>query len=109
MNSLPPDLVENVVQRLVSNLQPEQIILFGSYAYGQPNNDSDIDLLIIVSDSDEPGYRRSRGAHKALRGLGVPKDLIVMTRDEVDRKATVRSSLVSQVLREGKTLYTLYG
>lgn len=105
MNSLPIDLVKSIVQRLVSSLQPEQIILFGSYAYGQPNDDSDIDLLVIVSDSDEPGYRRAREAHRALRGLGVPKDIIVMTRDEVNQKASVHSSLVSQVLREGKTLY----
>ncbi len=105
MNSLPIDLVKSIVQRLVSSLQPEQIILFGSYAYGQPNDDSDIDLLVIVSDSDEPGYRRARAAHRALRGLGVPKDIIVMTRDEVNQKASVRSSLVSQVLREGKMLY----
>ena len=86
-------------------LKPEQIFLFGSYAYGKPNRDSDVDLLIVISHSDEPSYRRSRGAYRALRGILIPTDVIVMTNEEVQRKRAVRSSLVSQVLREGKLLY----
>ncbi|WP_430710979.1 nucleotidyltransferase domain-containing protein [Nodosilinea sp. AN01ver1] len=94
-----------MTQRLVSALEPEQIILFGSYAYGEPNEDSDIDLLVIVSQSDEPRYRRARVAYKTLRGLGIPKDILVMTREEVERQKTVVSSLVCQALRRGKVLY----
>jgi len=40
-----------------------------------------------------------------LRGIGIAKDIIVMTRAEVERKANVRSSLVYQVLTQGKVLY----
>ncbi len=105
VTSLPPGLLEDIIQRLVDALNPEQIILFGSYAYGEPTEDSDIDLLVIVSHSDEPRYRRARVAYKALRGLGIPKDILVMTRSEVERKVNVTSSLVSQVLRQGKVLY----
>jgi hypothetical protein len=76
-----------------------------SYAYGEPNADSDIDLLVIVPQSDEPRYRRARVAYKALRGLGIPKDILVMTREEVERKKNVVSSLVCQALRQGKVLY----
>jgi uncharacterized protein len=103
--TLTPDLLTQMTQRLVDALQPEQIILFGSYAYGEPNADSDVDLLVIVAHSDEPGYRRARVAYRALRGMGIPKDILVMTRSEVNRKANVKSSLVSQVLRQGKVLY----
>ena len=105
MPPLPAALLDAITQRLVAALQPEQIILFGSYAYGEPNADSDIDLLVIVSQSDEPGYRRARVAYKALRGLGIPKDILVMTRAEVERKMNVASSLVCEALRQGKVLY----
>jgi uncharacterized protein len=105
MKHLPTGLLEELVDRLVKGLNPEKIILFGSYAYGEPTEDSDVDILVIISNSDEPRYRRARQAHKALRGIGIPKDIIVMTREEVERKATVPSSLVSQVLRQGKILY----
>ena len=105
MKQLPNDLLDSITQRLVTNLNPEQIILFGSYAYGEPTEDSDIDLLVIVAHSDEPRYRRSRQAYRVLRGIGISKDILVMTRAEVERKANVPSSLINQVLSQGKVLY----
>ena len=102
---LTANLLTQIVQRLVESLHPEQIILFGSHAYGEPNEDSDIDLLVIVSQSNEPRYRRSRLAYRALRGIGVPTAVIVMTREEVKRKVNVRSSLISRVIHDGKVLY----
>lgn len=105
MKSLPVGLLDDVVQRLVNGLNPEQIILFGSHAYGEPNEHSDIDLMVIVSESSEPGYKRSQEARKFLKGIGIPRDIIVMTREEVAQKATVPGSLVSLVMRKGKALY----
>ena len=72
MNQLSAELLSEIRRRLVAALKPEQIILFGSYAYGEPTEDSDIDLLVIVAQSDEPRYRRSRSAYRALRGMGIP-------------------------------------
>ena len=102
---LTPDLLTQIVQRLVESLHPEQIILFGSHAYGEPNEDSDVDLFVIVSESDQPRYRRSRLAYRALRGISVPTDVIVVTREEVKKKVNVRSSLISRVIHDGKVLY----
>jgi predicted nucleotidyltransferase len=101
---LTPDLLTQIVQRLVESLHPEQIILFGSYAYGEPHEDSDVDLFVIVSESDQPRYRRSRTAYRTLRGIGVPTDVIVVTREEVKKKVNVRSSLISRVIHDGKIL-----
>jgi uncharacterized protein len=105
MEELTTDLLDRITQNLVSNLKPEQIILFGSYAYGEPNEDSDVDLLVIVSQSDEPRYRRARQAYKALRGFGIATDVIVMTKEEVKRKMNVRSSLVHRAIHDGRILY----
>jgi len=97
--------LQEIVTRLVETLHPEQVILFGSYAYGSPNQNSDIDLLVIVTDSDQPRYRRSRLAYAALRGILIPTDVIVLTREEVQKKVGVQSSLVKQALDKGKVLY----
>jgi uncharacterized protein len=105
MEKLTADLLNQITQGLVSSLKPEQIILFGSYAYGEPNEDSDVDLLVIVSQSDEPRYRRARQAYKALRGVGIATDVIVMTREEVKRKINVRSSLIHRAIHDGRILY----
>jgi uncharacterized protein len=64
-----PKQLDEMVERLVRSFQPEQIILFGSYAYGEPNEDSDIDLLVIVAESTEPSYRRAQRAYGVLSGI----------------------------------------
>lgn len=83
-DNIPQELLEEVVRRLVDGLQPDQIILFGSYAYGQPTKGSDLDLMIIVSESSEPPHRRDQRAYACVGALGVSKDLLVLTRKEFE-------------------------
>ncbi len=101
------DLLDLITRRLVVALKPEQIILFGSHAYGEPTEDSDLDLLVVVTESSEPRYRRARRAYAALRGIAMPTDVIVLTRDEVQGKVNVPGSLVSRAIHEGRLLYGL--
>jgi len=56
------EVLREIVRRLVQGLQPEQIILFGSHAYGEPTQASDLDIMIIVSESSEPAHRREQKA-----------------------------------------------
>ena len=97
--------LEKIVQRLVEGLQPEQIILFGSYAYGQPAEGSDLDLLIVVSDSTEPPHRRAQKAYGCVGAIGVPKDLLVLTREEFEKQARVVTSLARRAKERGTVLY----
>lgn len=53
MESITDELIQEIKNRIVSGVHPEKIILFGSYAYGTPTKDSDVDLLVIMP-SDEP-------------------------------------------------------
>lgn len=105
MKHLPAELLEEIVKRLVNGLHPEEIILFGSHAYGEPIESSDIDLLVVVSDSDEPHYRRASKAYSLMWGLSAPTELLVMTREELEKSATVPTSLVRQALQKGRVLY----
>ena len=59
MQEITPLLLQEITERLVKEFQPEEIILFGSYAWGTPDKDSDLDLLIVVSDSDLSPARRA--------------------------------------------------
>jgi len=60
--------IHDIVNRIVAKFNPDKIILFGSYAAGTPNDDSDLDLLII-QDTDLPPHRRSFEIQKLLIGL----------------------------------------
>lgn len=65
----------DITRRLVAAYRPEQIVLFGSHAWGEPNESSDVDLLVVLSESDEPAYRRAAAGYRSLFGVGVPCDV----------------------------------
>ena len=102
---LDASLLQTATQRLVAEFQPDQIWLYGSHAWGDPHDDSDVDFLVVVTDSDETPIRRSQRAHRCLRGLRMPKDVLVETRQEVDRVKELNTSLENKILSQGRKLY----
>lgn len=105
MRTLNLNLLETATRRLVAEFNPEQVWLYGSHAWGNPHDDSDVDLLVVVPDSDESPIRRSQRAHRCLRGLRMPKDVLVETRQEVDRVKELKTSLENIILSRGRRLY----
>ena len=105
MKEVSPELLAEITRRLVAEFQPEQIILFGSHAWGEPTGDSDLDLMVIVSESNERASQRAARAHLCLMNLDVAKDVLVKTRAEFERYRHVTASLEHQVAEEGKVLY----
>ena len=105
MKTLDKSLLETVTRRLVAEFQPEQVWLYGSHVWGNPHDDSDVDLFVVVPESDETPIRRSQRAHRCLRGLRMPKDVLVETRQEVDRVKAVNTSLENAILSRGRRLY----
>jgi predicted nucleotidyltransferase len=90
---------------LVEAFHPERIYLFGSQARGTATDTSDVDLLVIVSDTGEPGYRRDQAAYAAVGDHLLPLDILVFTREEFEARAASPASLPATVHREGRTLY----
>ena len=105
MKAIQPGSLDEAVERLKREFQPEEIYLFGSHAWGTPTEDSDIDLMVIVTSSDERSIQRMQRAHYCLRGIGFAKDVLVPTRAQVDRYKHLRASLFHQVLAKGRKLY----
>ena len=105
VNTLSQQLLDEITQRLSRELQPEGIWLFGSYAWGTPEEGSDVDLLVVVPESDESPVQRMRRAHRCLRGLGLAKDVLVQTRREFERLRLLPSTLENLVFHRGRKLY----
>jgi predicted nucleotidyltransferase len=97
--------IDEIVDRLVEEFKPEQVILFGSYAWGTPSPDSDVDLLVILDKSEQRAIEREIRAHICLQGLTTPKDILVRTREEVEYFKEVVASLEHQILSRGRVLY----
>ena len=105
MKTIDQTLLTEVTGRLVAEFAPEQVWLFGSHAWGSPHADSDLDLLVIVPQSDERATRRMQRAHRCLRGMALSKDVFVQTRGEFDRDKALPASLQHQILTRGRKLY----
>jgi len=105
MRQLNTELLEEIKKRIIEKVHPEKIILFGSHAWGKPEESSDLDLFVILPHSNEPSYRRARVIYEVLHGIKYPIDVIVQTHDEVERNKLVRTSLVSNILSKGKVIY----
>ena len=105
MKTLDTGLLQTATQRLVAEFQPEQIWLFGSHAWGTPTEDSDVDLMVVVRESDERSIRRMQRAHHCLGDLDMSKDVFVQTRAEFDRYRHLRASIQHRILQSGRKLY----
>ena len=97
--------IEEVKKRLITVYNPQTIYLFGSYAWGKPTHESDLDLLVIVETSNEKRYKRSIPGTHALIGLMIPHDLLILTKEEFFNKSEDVSTLCYKIKKEGKVLY----
>jgi predicted nucleotidyltransferase len=104
IQAVTEELLNEIVHRIVQAVNPDKIILFGSYAYGQPNQYSDLDILVIMP-SDKPRWQRSSLIREALRGLFIPMDIVVYTPEEVEEWSDVTLAFVTTAMRKGKVLY----
>ncbi|NUM52422.1 MAG: nucleotidyltransferase domain-containing protein [Candidatus Hydrogenedentes bacterium] len=95
--------IEAFVRRLVDEYEPEKVILFGSYAYGDPRDGSDVDLLVVMNTSDPPAMK----AVEMLRSLR-PRfsiDLIVRTPEQVVQRLAWDDFFLQDIFEKGKVLH----
>ena len=97
-------LVTEALGRMLAVVQPERVVLFGSYARGEAGPDSDLDLL-VVSAFEGPRSRLALRILEALAPLPVSKDVFVLTPSEWSREQDVPGTLAYPAAREGVVLY----
>ncbi|MFB3892440.1 MAG: nucleotidyltransferase domain-containing protein [Phycisphaerae bacterium] len=96
--------ISEMARRIREAINPDRIILFGSRGRGEGGPRSDFDLL-IVAPSSLPRWRRAAALYRLLAGVGVPKEIVWWTPEEVEEWRLVRSHFISTAIREGKVLY----
>ena len=99
-------LITTIAGKIRDTYKPERIILFGSYAYGKPNKDSDIDLLIIKTTLDRPIDRRVI-VRKIVSGprRHIPLEFIVLTPGEIQNRLRVGDQFLREIIKNGEVLY----
>ena len=97
--------IDEAVKRLVKTYNPLAIYLFGSYAWGTPTEESDVDFFVIVDETEIPYHKRPRTGEKSLWKIGFSTDLIVVTKEEFERKIAEKTSLYHKIKNEGALEY----
>lgn len=105
--SVAPDgsELDELVRRLVHAHQPWRIYLFGSRARGEAASDSDYDLMMVLETMEGPAHQIAQAAHSLAWGLGISADILVMSREEFERRLPLKASLPATILREGRLLH----
>jgi predicted nucleotidyltransferase len=103
----PPvaETLPGAIERIVSELKPEKIILFGSYAYGDPTPDSDVDLLVIVKTKAKE-IDRYVAVSNLLYPRQFPVDILVKTPKEIREASHKKGNFfLREILTKGKVIY----
>ena len=97
-------ILDQATQRLVERFAPTRIILFGSQARGTADDRSDVDLLVVCQVT---GRKRDLmvAMDRALGGLGIARDVIVLTPEEYERDRKIPGTVARPASLEGKVLY----
>jgi predicted nucleotidyltransferase len=97
-------LLADITRRIVERFQPYKVVLFGSYAYGEPHIYSDVDLLVVM-DSDEPMAKRIMRVAEVAKVKFLPMDIIVRTPAEMEERLAMGDFFIIEILEKGKVLY----
>ena len=97
-------LIQEIVQRILSAVRPDRIILFGSVAEGRMGRDSDIDLLILEASPGDV-WEESARAYRSLRGLSFPFDVFVMATEAFEESKNVVGGLAFPANKYGRVIY----
>ncbi len=97
--------IREVADKIVADFQPEKIILFGSYAWGTPHEDSDVDLLVVKA-SLVPRREREYELRRILFPSPFAFDVLVYTPEELQKSIRENKNLfIEDIVRNGKVLY----
>jgi uncharacterized protein len=96
--------IGEMVRRIVEGFHPVRVILFGSHARGEAGRDSDVDLLVVLPEAANKREMAVR-IRRALADSPLPKDIVVTTPEEIERRGNLIGTVLRPALREGKVLY----
>ncbi len=104
MRKIIDKYIQQIVERIITNFNPEKIILFGSYARGNAGPDSDLDILVVMPVS---GSKRDKQLEirALLRDMRIAKDIIVSRPEEFQWRKDTVGTIEQPAMREGKILY----
>jgi len=98
------DAINDIGDKIVECFSPDKIVLFGSYAWGEPDQDSDLDLFIVMESRERP-IKRAAAIRRSLKDRYVPMDVIVRTPEEVQSRLDIEDPFIKKIMKDGMVIY----
>ena len=96
--------IRGLVRRIADKFQPEKVVLFGSYAYGNPGSESDVDLLVVMNTSLSSRQQRLK-ISQAISPRPFPLDIVVRTPEELETRLKLGDPFLQEVISQGRVIY----
>lgn len=96
--------IQGIADEIATKYDPEKIILFGSFAWGEPDSDSDIDLF-VVKKSDKTALEMMKDVYKIIFEKGEAVDVLVYTPEQLERRKKLGDPFVLRIINSGRLLY----
>lgn len=96
--------IRGLVRRIADKFQPEKVVLFGSYAYGNPGSESDVDLLVVMNTSLSSRQQRLK-ISQAISPRPFPLDIVVRTPEELETRLKLGDPFLHEVMTRGRVVY----
>jgi uncharacterized protein len=100
------EVIKTITQRIVTEVHPLRILVFGSAARGEMNTDSDIDLLVVMPEGTHRRHT-AQSLYGKIRGVGVPFDIIVATPTDLKKHKDNLGLIYQTILAEGREIYAV--
>ncbi|MDA1190475.1 MAG: nucleotidyltransferase domain-containing protein [Candidatus Poribacteria bacterium] len=100
-----PRAIHEMSQRIVAKFHPTRVLLFGAYARGDATANSDVELLVVMPDETDT-RQTDLAIRRLLKGGSLPKNVVVTTPEELERRGKMFGSVLREALDEGVTLYS---
>jgi uncharacterized protein len=102
---IPMRVIQALVNHIAQNFNPEKVILFGSYAYGKPNEWSDVDILVVMDTLPEGEVAAAMTISNSLPLHWFSIDIVVRSQATIERRIPLGDWFLKEVMRQGKVLY----
>ena len=102
---IPMKTIRALAKHIADKFNPEEIILFGSHAYGKPTAWSDVDLLVVMDTPKGEEFEKSLEIRKSMSSLTFGLDVVVRSRKVIERRKKLGDWFLVDITEKGKVLY----
>ncbi|MDI6736328.1 MAG: nucleotidyltransferase domain-containing protein [bacterium] len=103
--SVTPQKIQTAIEKIIEMSRPRKIILFGSYIRGNTHTNSDLDVMVVMTNEVKNPRKESVKIRRRLKGISMPMDILVVSESILDEMADIPGMIYREIIRNGEVVY----